>query len=145
MARRKQNIAPMWNKLMKLVDLGEPTSFLDHGYLGCTQRECKLKESIIDEHRKFSNHESPPGQLKSYLFGRDPTRKRSLGHMTWKNMRKSALKSIVNWQTKSQSSYTKSQLPAWMTIISRRRNWDRLENCQTHAHILSRNACTWHE
>ena len=26
---------------MKLVDLGEPASFLDHEYLGCTQRECK--------------------------------------------------------------------------------------------------------
>ena len=24
---------------MKDVDLGEPTSFLDHAYLGCTQRE----------------------------------------------------------------------------------------------------------
>ena len=44
---------PMWKKLMKLVDLGEPTSFLDHVYLGCTQRECKSNESIIDEHRKF--------------------------------------------------------------------------------------------
>ena len=29
-AGRKQNTAPMWEKkLMKLVDLGEPTSFLD--------------------------------------------------------------------------------------------------------------------
>ena len=26
----KQNMAPMWKKLMKLMDLGEPTSFLDH-------------------------------------------------------------------------------------------------------------------
>ena len=23
-------------------DLGEPTSFLDHVYLGCTQRECQI-------------------------------------------------------------------------------------------------------
>ena len=128
MVRRKQNMPPMWRKLMKLVDLGEPTSFLDHVYLGCTQRECKSNESTIDEHRKFSNHESSPEQLQSYSVGRDPTRKRSLGQMTWKNMRKSALKGIVNWQTKRQSSYTKSQLPAWMSIISRRRNWNRLEN-----------------
>ena len=34
----KQNINPMWNILMKDVDLEEPTSFLDHVYLGCTQR-----------------------------------------------------------------------------------------------------------
>ena len=39
-AGRKQSMAPMWKKLMKLVDVGEPTSFLDHVYLGCAQREC---------------------------------------------------------------------------------------------------------
>ena len=30
MAGRKQNTGLMWKKFMKLVDLGEPTSFLDH-------------------------------------------------------------------------------------------------------------------
>ena len=43
MTGRKQNVAPMWKKLMKNVHLG----FLDHVYLGCTQRECKPNESII--------------------------------------------------------------------------------------------------
>ena len=43
----------MWKKLMKLVDLGEPTSFLDHVYLGCTQRECKPNENIIEENRNM--------------------------------------------------------------------------------------------
>ena len=33
---------------MKDVDLGEPTSFLDHVYLGCTQRECKISKNIVD-------------------------------------------------------------------------------------------------
>ena len=37
----KQNMVPMWKKLMKLVDLDEPTSILDHVYLGCTQRDCR--------------------------------------------------------------------------------------------------------
>ena len=46
MAGRKLNLSPMWKKLMKLVDLGEPTSFFDHVYLGCTQRECKSNESM---------------------------------------------------------------------------------------------------
>ena len=53
MAGRKQNTAPMWKKLMKLVDPGEPTSFLDHVYFGCTQRECKSNETIIDDYRKM--------------------------------------------------------------------------------------------
>ena len=40
----KQNMASMWKKLMKDVDIGEPTSFLDHVFKGCTQRECKPNE-----------------------------------------------------------------------------------------------------
>ena len=39
LAGKKQNIDPMWNVLYKEVDLGEPTSFLDHVYLGCIQRQ----------------------------------------------------------------------------------------------------------
>ena len=48
-AGKKQNMASMWKKLMKNVDLDEPTSFLDHVYLGYTQRECKPKETIIEQ------------------------------------------------------------------------------------------------
>ena len=43
MTGRKHNMAPMWKKLMKHVDLDEPTSFLDHVFLGCTQRECERR------------------------------------------------------------------------------------------------------
>ena len=32
---------------MEDVDLGEPTSFLDHVYLGCTQRECQICKNIV--------------------------------------------------------------------------------------------------
>ena len=35
---------------MKDVDLEEPTSFLDHVYLGCTQRECKISKDIVGNH-----------------------------------------------------------------------------------------------
>ena len=41
LAGKKQNLDPMWKVLYKEVDLGEPTSFLDHVYLECTQRECE--------------------------------------------------------------------------------------------------------
>ena len=40
LAGKKQDIDPMWKILPKDVDLGEPTSsFLDHVYLGCTQKK----------------------------------------------------------------------------------------------------------
>ena len=29
----------------------EPTSFLDHVYLGCTQRQCEISKDIVDNNR----------------------------------------------------------------------------------------------
>ena len=51
LAGKKQNLDPMWNVLNKGVELGEPTSFLDHVYLGCTQRQCEISKDIVDNHR----------------------------------------------------------------------------------------------
>ena len=38
---------------MKNVDTEEPTSFLDHVYLGCTQREHRPNEQIIGQYNKM--------------------------------------------------------------------------------------------
>ena len=54
LAGKKQNIDPMWKVLNKEVDLGEPTSFLDHVYLGCTQRQCEISKDIVDNYRAMS-------------------------------------------------------------------------------------------
>ena len=51
LAGKKHNIDPMWKVLNKEVDLGEPTSFLDHVYLGCTQRQCEISKDIVDNYR----------------------------------------------------------------------------------------------
>ena len=53
LAGKKQNIDPMWKILMKDVDLGDPTSFLDHVYLGCTERECQTSKDIVDNYRRM--------------------------------------------------------------------------------------------
>ena len=55
MAGKKQNMAPMWKKLMKNVDIDEPTSFLDRVYFGCTQRECKPHKSLNNIRRCLSH------------------------------------------------------------------------------------------
>ena len=49
LAGKKQNTDPMWKVIR--VDLGEPTSFLDHVYLGCTQRKCEISKDILDNFR----------------------------------------------------------------------------------------------
>ena len=51
LAEKKQNIDPMWKVLMKDVDLGEPTSFLGHENLGCTQRQCEISKDVVDNYR----------------------------------------------------------------------------------------------
>ena len=51
LAGKKQNIDLMWKILKKEVDLGEPTFFLDHENLGCTQRQCKISKDIVDNYR----------------------------------------------------------------------------------------------
>ena len=51
MAGRTENIWPTWKFLMKDIDLEEPTSFLDHVHLGCTQRECKISDDIVANYR----------------------------------------------------------------------------------------------
>ena len=51
LAGKKQNLDPMWKVLNKEVDLGEPTSFLDHVYLGCTQRKYEISKHIVDNYR----------------------------------------------------------------------------------------------
>ena len=35
---------------MKEVDLGEPTSFLDHVYLGCIRRPCETNKDIVENY-----------------------------------------------------------------------------------------------
>ena len=57
---KKQNIDPMWKELLKEVDLGEPTSFLDHIW-GCTQRECEISKDIVDNYRTMFESRSSAG------------------------------------------------------------------------------------
>ena len=38
---------------MKNVDTDEPTTFLDHVFLECTQRECKPNQIVVDEYKKM--------------------------------------------------------------------------------------------
>ena len=51
LAGKKQNINPMCKVLNKDFDLGEPTSFLDHVYLGCIQRQCEISKEIVENYR----------------------------------------------------------------------------------------------
>ena len=68
LAGKKQNLDPMWKLLNKEVDLGEPTSFLDHVYFGCTQRQCEISKEIVDNYRTMLESRISAGGVKKLPF-----------------------------------------------------------------------------
>ena len=115
LAGKKHNIDPMWKVLNKEVDLGEPTSFLDHVYLGCTQRQCEISKDIVWQLQDH-NPEFPQEQPKNYHARKICVFLR--GHMTCKDMPRNGWSDIVSWQTRRLNNSTKYLLPALMTTTS---------------------------
>ena len=117
---KKRNINPMWKVLNKEVDLVEPTSFLDHVYLGCTQRQCEISKDIVDNYRAMFESRISAGATEklpcSEIFEslRGPT--------IWKVMPRNVWNDVVSWQTRRLNNSTKNLLHAWMTITSKRKN-----------------------
>ena len=67
---------------MKVVDLDEPASFLDHVYFGCTQRECKPNETIIEQYTKMVESVISAGATEKYLCGENLRSYEMEGHAT---------------------------------------------------------------
>ena len=58
----------MWKVLKKEADLGEPTSFLDHVHLGCTQRECETSTDIVDNYRNMVDSKISAGATEKLPY-----------------------------------------------------------------------------
>ena len=58
----------MWKLLNKEVDLGEPASFLDHVYLGCTQRQCEISKDTVDNYRTMFESRISAGRAEKLPF-----------------------------------------------------------------------------
>ena len=145
MAGKNQNMTPMWKKLMNNVDIDEPTSFLDHVFLRCTQLECNPNERIIEQHKKVFGSRISVEQQKNYRARKNLEHKPKRGPTTWKDMVRNALNDTVNWKTIKLSNCTQFHVLVWMIINSSRRNSNQLEKCEKFARKLSWNTCTWHE
>ena len=131
LAGKKHNVDPMWKVLNKEVDLGEPTSFLDHVYLVCTQRQCEVSKDIVDNYRTIFESRISAGGLEKNHFLKILVFLR--GRMTWWVMHRSVWKDIVSWRTRRHSNSTKYLLHALMTTTSKRKKQNLLENCQMYA------------
>ena len=114
--------------LMKYFDLGEPTSFLDHVYLGYTQRECKINNGIVANNRDVF-------ESRIYAGAKEKLPTRASGKLdaetisSWSydmegHAKKCVDKYIVNLRIKTtQQLYKVATLFMDDHQLKRRRNW----------------------
>ena len=123
---------------MKLVDLGQPTSSLDHVYLGCTQRECQSNERTLWRNTKklFESRISAGATQK--LPGWEKPHAKTAARSY--DMEDHAKKCVESWQIKRLNNCTKSLIHVWTTITSKWKNWKGLGSCPKCARKLSCNA-----
>ena len=117
LAGQKQNIDPMWNVLNKEVDFGEPTSFLDHVYLRCAQRQIEISKDIVDNYRAMFESRSSAVKnfhtLRIFVFLH--------GLMIWKVMPRNVWNDCVSWRTRRPNNSTKYLFHASMTTTLKKK------------------------
>ena len=119
LAGKKQKIDPMWKVLNKEVDLGEPTSFLDHVYLGCTQRQCETSKDIVDNYRAMFESRISAGATEKLPCSENI--RISSWSYDMEGHAKNVWNDFVSWQTRRFNNSTKYQPHALMTIISKKK------------------------
>ena len=120
LAGKKPNIDPVWRVLNKEVDLGEPTSFLDHVYLGCTQRQCEISKDIVVNNRTMLESRISAGPTAK-LPCSENFRISSWSYVM-EGHAKNVWNDVVSWQTRRLNNSTECPLHALMTITSKRKN-----------------------
>ena len=125
MAGKKQNMAPMWKKVMK--NWSWRTNIISWPCIPGMHSTWT---------QRYSNYVFLLEQLKNYRV--EKAQRRWPGPTTWKDMLENALSDTVNWQTKKieQLYEVSNSLLGW-TITSRRRNWNQWENFPNYAHKVS--------
>ena len=84
----------MWKVLNKEVDLGEPTSFLDHENLGCTQRQCEISKDIVANYGTMFESRISARATEKYYVRKSCVLLR--GPTMWKVMLSNVWKDIVS-------------------------------------------------
>ena len=121
----------MWKVHNKEVDLGEPTSFLDHVYLGCTHRQSEISKDIVDNYRTMFESRISAGGTEKLPFPQN------LRISSWSyDMEGHANKCVDRYcelANKTTQQLYKVSTHALTTIISKKKKRNPLENCQKYA------------
>ena len=144
LARKKQNIDPMWKVLNKQVHLGEPASFLDHVYLGFTQRQCETSKDIVDNYRTMFESRISCRELrkklrarKNWVFLRGPT--------IWKIMSRNVRNVFGEFTNKTTQQLYKVSTPCLDEHQSKEEELESVrEVVKLNALKFSWNVCIWH-
>ena len=78
----------------KHVVLGEPTSFLGHIYLGCTQLECQTSEDGVENDRNLFESRISAGATEICKKKKTHVKTVTCGLTTWKVMRRNTFESV---------------------------------------------------
>ena len=127
MAGKTQNLEPTLKMLMNKVDLEKPTSFHDQVYLCCTQRECEPNNSLVDDCRKMFESRICAEATEKLP---DSEKKRRSGLVTaWScDMAGHPQKCVERY---CELAYKNIDQLYKVSRPSSKKNWNRLENCQT--------------
>ena len=71
MAGKRINLDPMLIRLMKHPGLEKPTQWLDQVNFGCTQRECKPNNSLVDMYREMFESLTSAGAVEKLLGSKE--------------------------------------------------------------------------
>ena len=123
--------------------LGRPTSFLDHVYLRCTQRQCEISKDTVDNYRTM--FESRISAERSEKLHYSENFRIIHGLMIWKVKLRNAWSDIVSWQTRRLNNSTKYLLHSSLTTTSKKKKWNLLDSFHKYALKLFWNVYTWHE
>ena len=114
-------------------------------YLGCTRRECKPKEVIVDEHAKMYESRNSAGATEKLAGCEKPSRKDGCVVLRlWKDMFKNMRWKILRSGQKTATFQSLESSLGWSSLQERGTwiSWRIVQGVLTNC---SWNACTWHE
>ena len=137
---------PTWKILMQDVDLGQPTSFLDHVFWGCSENVCQRSKDIVANHREMFEYrisaratEKPPTRASGKLDAETTS--------SWSyDMEGHAKKCVERYcelanKTTEQLCNVATPMQGCSSI---QRTNTHLETCPQFAHKLFVNVYIWH-
>ena len=131
LAGKKQNINPMWKELNKEVDLGEPTSFLNHVFLGCTQRQCETSKDPVDKYRTMFESRISAGATEKLPCSENI--RISSWSYDMEGHAKKCVKRYCELANKSAQQLHKVATPCIDDHQTEKKKQNLLENCQKYA------------